>query len=331
LLVGMPVQAQDTSSTLQPGQQTAPVPPEVVLDLPDPLLVLGTTPLWAGVADNTVTPSEESYRELYAGRADLVLGTLPPPSPPPGTAAPSSVPVGVYAVAVAYALPGVNLQLDVPTLCALLAGRISVWNDAAVARLNPGVTLPALPVLISARITRNGVSLAVAGACIKAGVWPGSAPGSGWQAGAAFRRATLGAQRIDLRLPGTLAVFALQSTPSGVQVAALRAVGGRFVSPRSELGLSGPRLPGAAGLLPTQSFGVLHASDNVGAYPLRGLIWASYLPEQAYRNRVPERAQAILSLITALRSGSGRGVAGLPLNSWTKVQMTYRGERVEEP
>ncbi|WP_188964222.1 substrate-binding domain-containing protein [Deinococcus aquiradiocola] len=310
-----------------PEGQPAPDPPGVSVSLP--LRVVGSTPLWVGGAVGEALPTEDAFAELYAGRADLVLGTLPPPVAPRGVAPAVSVPVGVYAVSVAYSLPGVQLRLDVPTLCALLSGRVSRWDAPAVAALNPGVRLPALPVLVSARTARNGVSLAVAGACVKAGVWPSSQLKSSWAAGAAFGRATLGAQRTDLNLPGALAVFALQATPRGVQVAQLRAPGGAFVSPVSELGVTVPGAPGVA-VLPGEAFGVLRAADRVGAYPLRGLVWASFLPEQAYRDRTLERARALLRLLGTLRSGGGRGVAGLPVNAWGPVVMTFLGARVTD-
>lgn len=335
LLILMPVQVQ---ATLLPGERVAgerpaPTAPAVTLSLPPPLRVVGGTPLWTtGTADtvlpaNTVLPTEDAFRELYAGRADLVLGTLPPPPPPARTSRPLSVPVGVFAISVAYTLPGVSLRLDTVTLCALLSGRISAWNAPDVATLNPGVALPALPVLLSTRTARNGTSLAVAGACVKAGIWPPDQYKSNWSGGAAFRRATLGAQRTDLNIPGALALFALQATPPGVQLARLRSGGGSYVAPRSELGLSGPRLPGARPILPAP-FRPLHASSEVGAYPLRGLVWASVMPEQAYRGRGPERAQALLALISALRGGGGRGVGSLPQGTWTTPALTYGGVRV---
>lgn len=336
LLILLSVQVQ---ATLLPGERVSgerptPTAPTATFSLPPPLLVVGSTPLWVPEASdlgasNTVLPTEDAFRELYAGRADLVLGTLPPPPPPAGTSRPLSVPVGVSAISVAYNLPGVNLRLDTVTLCALLSGKISAWNAPAVAALNRGAALPALPVLLSARTARNGTSLAVAGACVKAGIWPPDQYKSNWSGGAAFRRATLGAQRTDLNIPGALALFSLQATPPGVQLAKLRSGGNSFVAPRSELGLSGPRLPGARPILPS-SFGPLHASSVVGAYPLRGLVWASVMPEQAYRGRGPERAQALLALISALRSGSGRGVSGLPQGTWTTPALNYGGVRVSE-
>ncbi|ULH14815.1 hypothetical protein MF271_12595 [Deinococcus sp. KNUC1210] len=66
----------------------------------------------------------------------------------------------------------------------------------------------------------------------------------------------------------------------------------------------------------------------MGAYPLRGLIWASVLPQQAYRGRTLQRAQQILSLLDTLRRGSARGLAGLPLNAWNAVRLHYEGALV---
>ncbi|MGY2895958.1 hypothetical protein [Deinococcus sp. UYEF24] len=333
------VQAQ-----LLPGQQSAPTPPAPTLLLPElPLQVVGSTPLWltgtnlaavATAVTNTVLPTEDAFHELYAGRADLVLGTLPPPAPPVGTAPPLSVPVGVFAVSVAYNLPGTALRLDLPTLCALLSGQVSRWNTPAVAALNPGTELPALPVLVSARTARNGVSLAVAGACVKAGVWPASQLKSNWSGGAAFSRAAPGAQRTDLNIPGTLALFALQATPPNLQIAALRSVGGSFALPRSELGLTvGNTL---TEVFPKQPFGVLPAVSVAGAYPLRGLVWASVIPEQAYRGRSLERARSLLRLIAALRTGSGRGVSGLAVSGLvgadplTPPVLRYQGRAIDQ-
>lgn len=323
-----------TRATAVPVQQAAPLPPVPTLTLPElPLRVVGSTPLWVPgpgrAVANTVLPTEDAFRELYAGRADLVLGTLPPP-PPMGTSLPLSVPVGVFAVSVAYNLPGIALRLDLPTLCALLSGQISRWDTPAVASLNPGEPLPALPVLVSARTARNGVSLAVAGACVKAGVWPEAQLKSNWSGGAAFRRAALGAQRTDLKIPGTLTLFALQATPQNLQIAALRSVGGAFVNPRSELGLGVGGRPTTAPF-PGPPFGVLPAITVNGAYPLRGLVWASVMPDQAYRGRTLERARDLLRLIAALRGSSGRGVGGLaPATAPLKLPaLTYQGRPVD--
>ena len=59
------------------------------------------------------------------------------------------VPVVLGGVAVAYHLPQIDdtqqLRFDGPTLAAIFLGRIVRWNDPAIALLNPGVGLPAIP------------------------------------------------------------------------------------------------------------------------------------------------------------------------------------------
>ncbi|MFE3760604.1 phosphate ABC transporter substrate-binding protein PstS [Streptomyces sp. NPDC059104] len=47
-------------------------------------------------------------------------------------------------VAIGYNLPGVDgLVLDAPTVAEIFTGKITKWNDPAIARLNPGASLPA--------------------------------------------------------------------------------------------------------------------------------------------------------------------------------------------
>jgi phosphate transport system substrate-binding protein len=56
-----------------------------------------------------------------------------------------NVPMAISALTVNYNLPGlnaVNLKLDGPTLADIYAGKISMWDDKAIAALNPGVALP---------------------------------------------------------------------------------------------------------------------------------------------------------------------------------------------
>ncbi|WP_338671878.1 phosphate ABC transporter substrate-binding protein PstS [Streptomyces sp. SCSIO 30461] len=50
-------------------------------------------------------------------------------------------------IAIGYNLPGVDsLVLDAPTLAKIFDTKIKKWDDPAVAKLNPGVTLPSTPI-----------------------------------------------------------------------------------------------------------------------------------------------------------------------------------------
>ncbi|MFB9993810.1 hypothetical protein ACFFLM_17775 [Deinococcus oregonensis] len=294
----------------------------------------GSTPPWvAGAALNTLPP-EAAFRELYGGRADGVLGTLPGPRPPAGVGELVSVPVGLFPVSVVYTLPGVALRLDLPTLCLMLSGRVRVWNHARIRALNPGAELPNLPVLVSARVARNGVSLAAAGACVKAGIWPPAWLKSNWVAGASFTRAALGSQRADLNIPGVLMLLGPRDVPQDAQVAQLRSPGGAFVGPAAVALNSAAPYPGATSPLPSAPFRPLPPATEVGAYPLRGVVWLSVLKEQAYRGRRAAQAQALIRLAEGLQAGastseSGGGFVGLPLNARPPLHLTFQGKRVE--
>jgi phosphate transport system substrate-binding protein len=56
---------------------------------------------------------------------------------------PIEVPNYVSPIAVVFNLPGVTkLNLDGPTIAKIFAGKITTWNDPAIAQANPGATLP---------------------------------------------------------------------------------------------------------------------------------------------------------------------------------------------
>jgi phosphate transport system substrate-binding protein len=63
-------------------------------------------------------------------------------------------------VVLAYNLPGLNTQikLDGPTIVDMYLGRITNWNDKAIAALNPGVSLPDTPITVVYRLEGSGTT-----------------------------------------------------------------------------------------------------------------------------------------------------------------------------
>ena len=56
-----------------------------------------------------------------------------------------NIPMAISSQMVNYNLPGLNdkhLKLSGPVLAGIYSGKITKWNDPAIAKLNPGVTLP---------------------------------------------------------------------------------------------------------------------------------------------------------------------------------------------
>ena len=69
------------------------------------------------------------------------------------------VPVYVSPIAVVYNLPGVdNLQLAPSTIAKIFAGKITTWNDPAIAADNPGVNLPATAIAPVHRGDKSGTT-----------------------------------------------------------------------------------------------------------------------------------------------------------------------------
>ncbi|MHB1911774.1 MAG: phosphate ABC transporter substrate-binding protein PstS, partial [Acidimicrobiales bacterium] len=68
-----------------------------------------------------------------------------------------NIPIAVSAQSVYYNLPGVaNLKLTGNILAQMYQGKITKWNDAAIAAVNPGVTLPNTTVVPVRRIDGSG-------------------------------------------------------------------------------------------------------------------------------------------------------------------------------
>ena len=69
------------------------------------------------------------------------------------------IPVVAGAVVISYNLPGSPaLRLDGATLADIFLGSVTKWNDGKIAALNPGVSLPDLPIIVVHRSDGSGTS-----------------------------------------------------------------------------------------------------------------------------------------------------------------------------
>jgi phosphate transport system substrate-binding protein len=68
------------------------------------------------------------------------------------------IPVDLGGVALSYHLPGLKsgLKLDGPTLAGIFLGKITTWNNSAIAALNPKITLPNMPIVAVHRADSSG-------------------------------------------------------------------------------------------------------------------------------------------------------------------------------
>ena len=68
-----------------------------------------------------------------------------------------SIPLAISSQAINYNLPGItNLKLSGPILAGIYSGKITMWNDPAIAAANPGVALPAHVIIPVHRLDGSG-------------------------------------------------------------------------------------------------------------------------------------------------------------------------------
>ena len=70
------------------------------------------------------------------------------------------IPWALGSTSIMYNLPGVKnlLHMDGPTLAKIFIGQITTWNDPAIAKLNPGVSLPSTAITIAHRSDGSGTT-----------------------------------------------------------------------------------------------------------------------------------------------------------------------------
>ena len=70
------------------------------------------------------------------------------------------IPVTLGSEAIVYHLIGVSSQLKLtgPVLADIFLGKITSWNDPAITQLNPGISLPQLPVMVIHRSDGSGTT-----------------------------------------------------------------------------------------------------------------------------------------------------------------------------
>ncbi|MFI0901222.1 serine/threonine-protein kinase [Streptomyces sp. NPDC020983] len=146
----------------------------------------------AAAVDYLATGPDAGLTAFLSGQAEFAVADAPLDQrgvdrsrsrcPGPGGGQAVDVPLAATQVAVVYNVPGVqDLVLDAPTLARIFDGRVTRWNDAAIARLNPGAALPATAVRPVHRADYSSSTLVLTGYLHAAAgsAWP-YAPGGSW-------------------------------------------------------------------------------------------------------------------------------------------------------
>ena len=266
----------------------------------------GRTDLSSGVtnfagSDSPVPTAEESN---FAGKTVLYF------------------PVFLGPITVSYNLSGVSsLKLDATVLANIFQGKITKWNDPAIAALNSGVSLPSSPITIAVRSDSSGTTQNFSLYLEKAAgsAWTlGSSSTIKWPATARAGMGNGGVAQIIKSTPGAIGyVDYADAKAASLSFASIKNSSGNYIAPS-------PESASAAGSAITVSANLtFHAVDSPApqAYPITYQSWVLVIQAQSNSNN----AAMLKAYITYLLGDgqqllSGLGYAPLPANILSMAQ-----------
>ncbi|EYB67195.1 ABC-type phosphate transport system, periplasmic component, PstS [Deinococcus phoenicis] len=250
------------------------------------------------------------------------------------------LPTAIGAVVPAYNLPGVTVPLKFTgrVLADIYLGKITTWNDKALAALNPGVTLPPLPIMVARRSDGSGTTYVFSDYLSKVSSEWKSRVGVGnslqWPTGTGAK-GNDGVAGIVKSTPGALGYVELvYARQNRLPFGSVQNRAGKFV-----LADNGPASAAAQGVvIPADTRVSLTNSANADAYPITSFTYVIFYQDQKYGNRTEAQAKALKALLGWMTT-TGQGYnealdyARLPANVASKARgilntMTYGGKKL---
>ena len=266
----------------------------------------------------------ESAQQITAGSGDLGGGDAPIADKELKDASTRilQLPTVLIGIAVVYNLPDTpgELRLSGPVLADIFLGKIKVWNDPAIAKINPDLKLPARPIQVIHRTEGKGSNYILSDFLCKVSPEFLAKAGRGespkWPVGASAGRA----QDMDDRVrttSGSIGYTELNlAERASLRVARIKNSAGEFVKP-SEKSIAAAAL--AAKI--TDDFRVsLTNAPGKESYPISSFTWL-YVPAKA---KDPARGRAVADYLKWVYSDGQKiaqeqGYATLPKELLAKV------------
>jgi phosphate transport system substrate-binding protein len=186
-------------------------------------------------------------------------------------------PTVLGAVVPVYNLAGVNTQIKFtgPVLADIFLGKITKWNDPAIAKLNAGVSLPSSSITVAHRSDGSGTTFVWADYLSKiSSEWKqkvGANSSLNWPVGVGGK-GNEGVAGLVSQTPGSLGyvelVYALQNK---ISYGAVQNQGGEFIVP--DVASVTAAAAGAMSTMPKDFRVSITNSPGQGAYPISSFTW----------------------------------------------------------
>lgn len=187
------------------------------------------------------------------------------------------IPITVGAVSVGYHLPGIGsgLRLTGDVLARIYLGQITAWNAPDIARLNPGLTLPRLPIAVVHRSDGSGTTfiftsyLSAVSPAWRARV--GHGVSVDWPVGVGAKGSE-GVSGQVRQIPGGIGYFEMAySVENRIPMATMQNASGAWVPPSVRGASVGAGQ--AAAHMPADLRAVFVNAPGPASYPISGFSW----------------------------------------------------------
>jgi phosphate transport system substrate-binding protein len=211
------------------------------------------------------------------------------------------------AVAMAYNLPGVStLRLTPDAITGIYLGKVTMWNDKRIAAANPGVELPATPVLPVHRSDGSGTTnIFVTYLSAVSSQWKelvGAGTSVSWPSGVGGK-GNDGVSGVVKQTPGAIGYVELAyAKQNQLSVAQVKNQKGNFIEP--SLQSTTAAVEAASDRLAKDVRTPIVNSPGATAYPIAGLTFLLVYQDQ----KNPAKGKALVDFIT-WAMGEGQGYA----------------------
>lgn len=207
------------------------------------------------------------------------------------------IPIAVGGVAITYNLPGSPaMKLSRGLVADIFMGNVTVWNDPAVARDNPAIALPDLPIIVVYRSDGSGTNGLFTEYLSLVNPDFGRLVGSGlsvtWPVGVGAK-GNAGVAGLVKNVNGSIGYLELAyALSAGLPRAAVENRAGVFVEPTlASTGIC------AEGRLPDDTQVLLVDTDRPSGYPISGFTWVITFGDLKDRGMSKKQARCLVDLL----------------------------------
>ena len=219
------------------------------------------------------------------------------------------IPTCIGAVVIAYNLPDVeNLKLSDKLLEGIFMGKITNWNDAQIAVLNPGIRFPNQDITFVQRSDGSGTTYIFSDYMSKVSkVWEeqvGRGKSLKWPVGIGAK-GNPGVAGTIAQTVGSIGYIGSEfAFAQKIAIAEVQNSSGNFIMPTLET-ISAS----AQGEIPADTRVMLTNSSDPNAYPISGFTWLILYKEQSYDGRSLKQAEETLKFISWIIEEKSQAIA----------------------